>query len=147
MRLGAKNLGHHNNVTSLPPQMLLRQSHQTCISRNLRAHRTIQGLIRYNARQLPQQHRRPVLLQSQRLRHQAQCVSTAASSSNFEYNPGTDTGESAARPLAWTRSALAALSGKYQAAVASTRLQTAAFYNPKFLPMVTLYVNSFSASL
>lgn len=146
MRLGVKNLGHHNNVASLPSQMLLRQSHQTCISRNFRVQRTTQGLIRYNARHLSQQHRRPVLLQSQRLRHQAQCVSTAASSSNFEYNPGVDTGESAAGPLAWPRSGLAALSRNYQAAVASTRLQTAAFYNPKFLPMVTLCVPSFAAS-
>jgi len=48
--------------------------------------------------------------------------------------------------LQWAQSALASLRRQYKAAIASTRLQAAAFYNPKFFPMVTLCVSSLLAT-
>lgn len=140
LRLGASDLGYHSNVILLPPQLSFKRS--TNFS-NLRAHRNPEVFVRSNALQFTQQRTTPLLLHRQRLRHQAQCVSAAASSANFDSSTNAETDTSASGPLQWARSGLAGISRNYQAAIASTRLQTAAFYNPKFLPMVTLCVSEY----
>lgn len=138
MAVGADHLGCPTIVTLLPPPVPLQNTYRTSCFYNRRSHRSSIYCKSCNSPASLQQHARPLLQPRQHLRRRAEPVSAAASSVHSNFSPDGETNQSSSGNLFWARSVWASISRQYQAAIASTKLQAAAIYNPKFLPMVTL---------
>ena len=138
MSVGAGHLGCRTIVTLLPPPVPLQHTYPTS-SLQFRQSRSKSICFKScNSPALLQQHARPLLQHRQHLRRRVEPVSANASSVHSNSSTDGETNQSRSGSLFWARSVWASICRQYQAAIASTRLQAAAIYNPKFLPMVTL---------
>lgn len=145
MSFGADHLGCPTYSTLLLPSVSRGHLHRPIAVKGQWVSKRLCSHSRHHACQIQQKHARLKSQHSHRPNRNARLVSATASSASFDATSDEQSNQIGSDQLQWAQSALASLRRQYKAAIASTRLQAAAFYNPKFFPMVTLCV-SFSTS-